>query len=59
MISISPKVIEQLSLKSKLKVSPFTNVPHGKWGYFWSTLKKKLVLNFLEVNSYNNDRGVT
>jgi hypothetical protein len=57
MIFISPKVIEQLSLKSKLKVSPFTNLPHGKWGYFWSTFKICLVLIFLEVNSYNNDRG--
>jgi hypothetical protein len=56
MISISPKIIEQLSFKNRLKIFPFTNLPHGKWGYFWSTLKICLVLIFLEVNSYSNDR---
>jgi hypothetical protein len=53
MISISPKVIEQLNFKSRLKVSPFTNLPPSKWGYFWSTFKF-----FLEVNIYNNIRSV-
>jgi len=58
MISISPKVIEQLSFKSTLKVSPFTNLPPKKWGYFWSTFKIHLVLIFLKANFYNNNRGV-
>jgi hypothetical protein len=40
MISTSPKIIQQLSFKSLLKVSPFTNLPLGKWGYgyFWYTI---------------------
>ncbi len=58
MIYISPKIIEQLSFKSRLKVSPFTNLLHSKCGYFWSTLKKCLVLFFLEVNTYSNNRSV-
>jgi hypothetical protein len=41
MITISPKVIEQLGFKSRLKISSFTNLPHGKWGYFLSTFEKK------------------
>jgi hypothetical protein len=58
MIFISPKVIKQLSFKSRLKVSPFTNLLPIKWGYFWSILKIILALIFLEMNIYNNDRGV-
>jgi hypothetical protein len=58
MISISPKVIEQLGFKSKLKISSFTNLPPGKWGYFWSTFKICLFLIILEMNSYNNNRGL-
>jgi hypothetical protein len=58
MIFISPKIIEQLNFKSKLKVSPFTNLPLVKWGYFWSAFYKKLVIIFLEVNTYSIDRGV-
>ncbi len=58
MISISPKVIKQQSFKSKLKISPFTNLPSSEWGYFWSTLKIHLVLMFLKVNSCSNNRGV-
>ncbi len=58
MISIPPKAIEQLSFKSKLNVSPFTNLSPGKWGYFWSTLKICLILIFLEVNIYSNNKGV-
>jgi hypothetical protein len=34
---ISPKVIAQLGFQIKLKISPFTNLPPSKWGYFWST----------------------
>jgi hypothetical protein len=53
-----PKVIEQLSFKSRLKVSPFTNLLPIKWGYFWSTFKIIVVVSFLEMNIYSNDRGV-
>jgi hypothetical protein len=55
MIYISPKVIEQLGFKSKLKIS---NLPPSKWGYFWFMFKIRLVLIILEVNFYNNNRGV-
>jgi hypothetical protein len=58
MITLSLKVIEQLGFKSRLKVSPFTNLPLGKWGYFWSIFKIHLVLIILEVSSYTNKRGV-
>jgi hypothetical protein len=34
MIILSPKVIEQLGFKTRLKISPFTNLPLGKWGFF-------------------------
>ncbi len=53
-----PKIIEQLSYKSRLKVSPFTNLPLCKWGFFGLLLKSFLVLMFLEVNTYCNNRGV-
>jgi hypothetical protein len=58
MIFISPKVIEQFNFKNKLKVLSFTNLPLDKWGYLWFTLKICLVVMFLEVNSYDNNKGV-
>jgi hypothetical protein len=44
--------------KSRLKVSPFTNLPPSKWGYFKFTIKICLVLMFLELNSYSKNTGV-
>jgi hypothetical protein len=50
--------MEQLSFKSKLKILSSTNVPFDKWGYLWFTLKICLVIMFLEVYSYDNNKGV-
>jgi hypothetical protein len=45
-IFIYLKVIEQLNVLKRLKISPFTNLPCIKWGYLWSIFIKKLVLIF-------------